>query len=80
MLTLQVTVDICSKFSINKTNTYFRISKTAGNISGTTAELYPKEWITVTDLLYGLMLPSGNDAALVLAENLGAFLYYMKKG
>ena len=32
------------------------------------------------DLLYALMLPSGNDAATVLAENLGAYIYYDKKG
>lgn len=25
------------------------------------------------------MLPSGNDAAVVLAENFGAFLFYEKK-
>ena len=30
--------------------------------------LYPGEELTVEDLLYGLMLPSGNDAALALAE------------
>ena len=27
------------------------------------------------DLLYGMMLPSGNDAALTIAENFGAFIY-----
>ena len=32
------------------------------------------------DLLYGLMLPSGNDAATVLCENLGAVLYFDKMG
>ena len=26
------------------------------------------------------MLPSGNDAAMVLAQNLGAFLFYEKEG
>jgi D-alanyl-D-alanine carboxypeptidase len=31
--------------------------------------LYPGEELTVEDLLYGLMLPSGNDAALALAEH-----------
>jgi D-alanyl-D-alanine carboxypeptidase len=30
--------------------------------------LYPGEDLNVEDLLYGLMLPSGNDAALALAE------------
>jgi D-alanyl-D-alanine carboxypeptidase (penicillin-binding protein 5/6) len=36
--------------------------------------------MSIEDLLYGLMLPSGNDAALVLAENLGAVLYFDKTG
>jgi D-alanyl-D-alanine carboxypeptidase len=36
--------------------------------------------MNINDLLYGLMLPSGNDAANVLAENLGAILYFDKIG
>lgn len=35
---------------------------------GTTMGLLPGDEVTVEDLLYGLMLPSGNDAALVLAR------------
>ena len=38
------------------------------------------DWISVLDLLYGIMLPSGNDAAMVLAENFGALLYYESMG
>lgn len=34
---------------------------------GTTAELEVGDMLTIEDLLYGLMLPSGNDAATVLA-------------
>ena len=33
----------------------------------------------VIDLLYGLMLPSGNDAAYTLAENFGYILKCEKK-
>lgn len=32
--------------------------------------------VLVDDLLYALMLPSGNDAAVVLAENFGCLLYF----
>ena len=35
--------------------------------------------ITVIDLLHGLMLPSGNDAAYVLAENIGYIIKCEKK-
>jgi len=34
---------------------------------GTTANLKPGSWIILQDLLYGTMLPSGNDAAYTLA-------------
>lgn len=30
--------------------------------------------LSIEDLLYALMLPSGNDAAIVLAEGLGNYL------
>ena len=32
--------------------------------------------MTINDLLLGLMLPSGNDAAICLAENIGRLLRY----
>ncbi len=36
----------------------------------TTMGLYAGDHLTRRDLLYGLMLPSGNDAALVLGRNI----------
>lgn len=41
---------------------------------GTSAGLKPNYWITLHDLLYGVMLPSGNDAAYSVAEYLGFVL------
>lgn len=38
---------------------------------GTTAELKPFTWVKLWDLLYGTMLPSGNDAAFLLSEVVG---------
>jgi D-alanyl-D-alanine carboxypeptidase (penicillin-binding protein 5/6) len=38
---------------------------------GTSMGLEPDDEVTIEDLLYGLMLPSGNDAALVLARAVG---------
>lgn len=37
--------------------------------------------VSIWDLLFGLMLPSGNDSAVCLAENVGSlmFLYYVKE-
>lgn len=47
------------------------ISYTAAAIEGTTAGLCPKDTLKIIDLLYALMLPSGNDAAIALAEIIG---------
>lgn len=46
---------------------------TVGNIkkNGQTIGLLPGEKITVKNLLYGLLVASGNDAAQVLADNFG---------
>ena len=38
---------------------------------GTSAHLKQDRWVSVEDLLYGTMLPSGNDAAYLLAEYIG---------
>lgn len=80
MMTLLCTIKLCSKFKINITKCYFRVTTNAAGTRGTSAELETREWITIQDLLYGMMLPSGNDAANVLAENLGACIYYDRLG
>ena len=52
-----------------------QVSKTAASIGGTSAKLRAGDVLTVWDLLHGLMLPSGNDAAIVLAEHFGQYLF-----
>ena len=43
-------------------------------MTGTSAELIAGDVISIEHLLYGLMLPSGNDAALALASWGGALI------
>lgn len=43
--------------------------KSADHSIGNTMNLEPKDSLTATDLIYGLLIASGNDAALTLAEN-----------
>eukprot|EP00350_Pseudokeronopsis_sp_OXSARD2_P009938 CAMPEP_0170549208 /NCGR_PEP_ID=MMETSP0211-20121228/7406_1 /TAXON_ID=311385 /ORGANISM="Pseudokeronopsis sp., Strain OXSARD2" /LENGTH=46 /DNA_ID= /DNA_START= /DNA_END= /DNA_ORIENTATION= len=43
------------------------ITEVASDIPGTTAGLTEGEELPLYDLLFGLMLPSGNDAAFALA-------------
>jgi len=47
------------------------VSPEAAALQGTSADLRAGEVYTVRDLLYGMMLPSGNDAAAALAEYVG---------
>jgi hypothetical protein len=45
------------------------VSRQAAATIGTTANLHTGDVLSVQDLLYGLMLPSGNDAAVVRAHS-----------
>lgn len=47
-------------------------------VSGTTANLKLGDQLTVEQLIYGLMLPSGNDAAFALAAHFGKILVNKK--
>jgi len=47
------------------------VSDRAGTETGSSAGLRPGDSAPVRALLYGLMLPSGNDAAVALAEHVG---------
>ena len=60
-------------------DTLIPVSAKAAAITGTTAELTQGDRVRLGDLVYGLMLPSGNDAAYALAEFFGRLLA-CKKG
>jgi serine-type D-Ala-D-Ala carboxypeptidase (penicillin-binding protein 5/6) len=47
------------------------VSKAAASEDGTSMHLKPNERLTLQDLLYGLLLSSGNDAATAIAESVG---------
>ena len=79
-MTALCAIDLCEKYKMNRNTTYFKVTEWAARTTGTTANLLDNAWMSVEDLLYGLMLPSGNDAAMVLAENLGAVIYFDKAG
>ena len=52
-----------------------QVSKAAATIGGTSAKLKTGDVLSIWDLLHGLMLPSGNDAGICLAEHFGQYLY-----
>src|SRR5436190_15410208 len=47
-------------------------SESADKTGGSTADVRTGEKVTVGELLYGLLLPSGNDAATAFAEHFGS--------
>ena len=51
-----------------------RILRPVSQVNGTTANLIEGDSLTVLELMYGMMLPSGNDAAVALAIHFGAIL------
>ncbi len=59
------------------------VSKRAASVWGSTIKLKEEEKLKLGDLLYGLMLRSGNDAAIAVAEHIGGsvenFLDMMNK-
>lgn len=74
IMTCFTILKLIEKYSLNKHATLITISKNASQIVGTSSRLQEGHVLSVWDLLHGLMLPSGNDAAIALAEFFGAFL------
>ena len=48
-----------------------RVGNAPANLDGMRVGLEPGQWATVSDLLSGMLVRSGNDAALALAEHVG---------
>lgn len=71
IMTAMVSLQLAKELNIDINTTYFEISHNAAGMPGTTAFLKANQKIRVIDLLYAMMLPSGNDAATALAENFG---------
>ena len=64
-MTATVVIEFMEKYGIKPDQTMVKIltSSTTPFLGGTSAELLPKDRLSVTELMYGMMLPSGNDAA-----------------
>ncbi|WP_413309072.1 D-alanyl-D-alanine carboxypeptidase family protein [Bacillus sp. 1P10SD] len=66
-----------------KMNQYVTVSEKATHAEGSSVYLKPGEKIKLNDLVYGLMLRSGNDTAVAIAEYVGGsvegFAYLMNE-
>ena len=75
MMNLFCVVKLLDQYKLNSKDMYTKVSKKAAKTIGTSANLKTGDVVRIWDLLFGLMLPSGNDAATALAEHFGAEIY-----
>lgn len=55
-------------------NALIKINRPCSKMQGTTANLIENDVLTVEQLFYGMMLPSGNDAAQALGNHFGSLI------
>ena len=65
---------ILKTYNINPSSINVPVCQRAASIPGTTAKLKKGDILTLQDLFYGMMLPSGNDAAYQIAVIGGCIL------
>ncbi|CAD8045853.1 unnamed protein product [Paramecium sonneborni] len=76
IMTFYVTLLIVELFNLNLKEIKVKVTKKASETIGTTAELKYNDILSIEDLLYGLMLPSGNDAAVLIAQTIGTIILF----
>ncbi len=70
IMTCLLAIENCSDLNATVTSSYTVFDRLWG-LNASNAGLYPGEEVRIKDLLYGLMLPSGCDAAGIIAETVG---------
>ena len=80
MITAITAIDFLSRYQWDPARVKYEVKKTSTLIGGTTAQLKEGQICTLLDLLYGMMLPSGNDAAIAMSEAIGLLTFIKGKG
>lgn len=71
MMTLYTTVKLMERYGLLPKETFVEVSRIGSRIIGTSACLKEGDCLSVWELYFGMMLPSGNDAAYTLADYFG---------
>ena len=74
IMTAYTVLQLADSFAFDWKDTVIEIDDDVNKVPGTTADLATGDKLTVEQLLYGCMLPSGNDAAKALAKYFGNLL------
>ena len=72
-MTACVIIDLLEKYRLDPDKIKIKILEmsTTPILGGTSADLLKDDKLSVTELMYGMMLPSGNDAAQSMAIYFG---------
>lgn len=80
IMTCYTAIKISRKFDLPIDEIYISVPRFAAGFEGTTAGLVEDDMLKIRDMFYAMMLPSGNDAALCIANYFGNVLYKYKIG
>ena len=75
IMTLYTVLSLIKRFNLDPRQTEVTVSREASRIIGTRAELAEGDVFFAYDLLFAMMLPSGNDVAQCFAEHFGTLLH-----
>ena len=75
-MTAHTVLNLCQEYHVRVREQWIPVHTQASYMEGTSANLRTNEEVLLYDLLYGLLLPSGNDAGIALAQFFGKFLSF----
>ena len=78
MMTAYTILELCKQYRLKLKNIRIEICSVGAYVRGTSANLRQGDCLSAEQLMYGMMLPSGNDAAFVLAKYFGKLLFEKK--
>ena len=78
MMTAYTIIELCKQYKLKLSAIRIEICSVAANIRGTSAKLRKGDCLSAEQLMYGMMLPSGNDAAFALAKYFGKLIFDRK--
>jgi D-alanyl-D-alanine carboxypeptidase len=79
IMTFYTVLSLVDKLQLDSLAYKVQVDESVLDVTGTSANLTPGDVLSIDDLLFGLMLPSGNDAAHMLALHLGGLITYFEQ-
>jgi D-alanyl-D-alanine carboxypeptidase len=74
IMTAYTALELIKRYELDSSKTIVTISEKAAYTEGTTASLEEGDKLTLKDLFYAMLLPSGNDASIAIAQFLGKII------